>query len=100
MEDFCYDCDILANAYNLSPMGKYEIKHDWDYSLLEDSQETFSQMMAGVSQGVITKPELRNWLKPSETMEESEKAVAEIEEAMPSIEELFNEEKKGGKVKE
>ena len=79
MDDLFYSMNVLANAYNLTPQGEYELNFDWDYSLLEDSAEQFDQMVSGVSLGVISKPELRNWLKPSETLKESEKAIEEIE---------------------
>lgn len=89
MEDFFYACNVLANAYNLSAQGEYEIDFDWSYSLLEDSQEAFNQLSIGVDKGVIKDYELRNWLKPNETLEESEEAVAEIKEDNPSIEQIF-----------
>ena len=43
IEDFLYSANVLANAYNLTPQGDYEVSFDWDYSLLEDSQETFTR---------------------------------------------------------
>ena len=89
LEDFFYACNVLANAYNLSPRGEYQVTYDWSYSLLQDSQETFSQMIQGVSQGVVDKAELRNWLYPSETMEQSEDKIEEIKEKNPTTEELF-----------
>lgn len=89
MEDFMYSANVLANAYNLSPNGDYELSFDWDYSLLEDSQETFNQMMYGVNKGIISKAELRQWLKPNETLEESQKAIDEIAESEPSADDLL-----------
>lgn len=89
MEDFFYACNVLANAYNLSPQGEYEVSFDWSYSLLEDSQEAFTQAMAMESKKVISRAELRNWYKPDETLEESQKAVDEIAESEPSIDDLL-----------
>lgn len=89
MEDFMYSANVLANAYNLSPNGDYELSFDWDYSLLEDSQETFNQMMYGVNQGIISKAELRMWLNPTETLEEAEKKIAEIKQENPTIQDLL-----------
>ena len=89
MEDFFYACNVLANAYNLSPQGEYELGFDWSYSLLEDPDAEFNHLMAGVNQNVISKAELRNWIKPDEDMEQSEKAVAEIEESNPSVDDLL-----------
>ena len=89
MDDFVYSANVLANAYNLSPQGDYEISFDWDYSLLEDSQETFTQLMTANSKGIISNAEVRQWLKPDETLEESEKALEEIKESEPSVEQLI-----------
>ena len=89
MEDFFYACNVLANAFNLSPQGEYEVSFDWSYSLLEDSQEAFNQAMAMESKKVISRAELRNWYKPDETLEESQKAVDEIAESEPSIDDLL-----------
>jgi hypothetical protein len=89
MEDFFYACNVLANAYNLSPQGEYELGFDWSYSLLEDPDAEFSHMTIGYDKNVISKAELRNWIKPDEDMEQSEKAVAEIEASNPSVDELL-----------
>ena len=89
LEDFFYACNVLANAFNLSPQGEYELNFDWDYSLLEDSQESFNQIRMGVKDGVIKEVEYRQWLKPDETAEESQKAIDEINESNPSLDKLL-----------
>ena len=86
MEDFLYAANVLANAYNLSPQGEYELDFDWDYSLLEDSQETFNQLIVAQGKGIISEVEVRQWLKPNETIEESEEAVKEIKASQPTVE--------------
>lgn len=89
LEDFLYSANVLANAYNLSPQGEYELNFDWDYSLLEDSQESFNQLVIGQNKGVISNAELRQFIKPDETIEQSEEAIAEIKATEPSIEQLI-----------
>ena len=89
IEDFIYSANVLANAYNLSPMGEYEVNFDWDYSLLEDSAETFNQLVIANGKGIISKTELRQWLKPDETLEEAEEALQKIQEEEPSVEQLI-----------
>lgn len=89
LEDFIYSANVLANAYNITPQGDYELSFDWDYSLLEDSRETFSQLMTAVNKGIVSTTEVRQWLKPDETMEESEKAIAEIRAKEPSVDSLL-----------
>ena len=89
MDDFFYACNVLANAYNLSPMGDYEVGFDWSYSLLEDTQTEWSQLIWANNNGIVSDVEVRQWLKPDETIEESEKAIAEIKEQNPSIEDML-----------
>ena len=89
LEDFFYACNVLANAYNLSPQGEYEIAFDWSYSLLEDSQQEFSQMMQAESKGIVSKVEIRQWLNPDETLEEAKEKIKEIEENNPNIKDLL-----------
>ena len=94
LEDFFYACNVLANAYNLSPQGEYNLSFDWSYSLIEDTQQEWSQLTYAQNKGIISKVELRQWLKPDETLEESEKAIKDIEESEPNIEDLLG--TKGG----
>lgn len=91
INDFISACDVLANYYNLTPQGEYEVTYDWSYDLLEDPASTFSQLIQGVNQGVIKKVELRQFLKPSETIEEAQNAVDEIKEQNPTTKDLLGE---------
>ena len=89
MDDFFYACNVLANAYNLSAQGEYEVSFDWSYSLLEDTQTEWSQLIYAQNKGIVSKVELRQWLRPDETIEESEKAIQEIEAEEPSYDEML-----------
>lgn len=89
IEDFLYSANVLANAYNLSPQGEYEVSFDWDYSLLEDSQEAFTQLITAQSKGIVSDIEVRQWLKPDETIEDAQKAIDEIKASEPSVEQLI-----------
>lgn len=89
LEDFFYACNVLANAYNLSPQGEYELSFEWSYSLTEDTQTEWNQMVLANNKGIISNVEMRQWLKPDETLEESEKAIEEIKKAQPTVEELM-----------
>ena len=89
MEDFFYACNVLANAFNLSPQGEYELSFDWSYSLLEDTATEWSQLTYGQSKGVVKNVELRQWLFPDETLEESQKAIDEIKEEQPNVDDLL-----------
>ena len=89
LDDFFYACNVLANAFNLSPQGEYEVSYEWSYSLLEDTQTEWAQLIYAQNKGVISEVELRQWLKPDETLEESQKAIDEIKANEPSMEELI-----------
>ncbi len=91
LKDFLYACDILANYYNLSPQGDYELSTDWSYSLLEDSQQEFNQLIQGEAKGIIKKAELRQYLKPHETLEEAQAVIDEIKKESPSTKDLIGE---------
>lgn len=89
LEDFFYACNVLANAYNLSPMGDYELSFDWSYSLLEDTQTEWNQLTLAESKGIVSKVEVRQWLKPDETLEESQKAIDEIQATNPTVDDVL-----------
>ena len=89
LEDFLYAANVLANAYNLSAQGEYEVSFDWDYSLLEDSATEWNQLTTAEAKGIVSKVEVRQWLKPDETIEDAEKAIAEIKANEPNIDQLF-----------
>ena len=89
MEDFIYSANVLANAYNLSPQGEYELDFDWDYSLLEDSQETFNQLTTALNKGIVSEVEVRQWMNPDESIEDAQKAIEEIKASEPSVEQII-----------
>lgn len=90
LEDFFYSCNVLANAYNLTPQGDYELNFNWSYSLLEDTATEWSQLTWAVNNGIEKKVEMRQWLHPDETLEESQKVIDEIKEEEPSVEDLLD----------
>ena len=95
LNDFFYSCNILANAYNLTPVGEYEVKYDWDFGLIESSLETWQQLVAGYEKGVVQKEELRQFIYPSEDIEVTKKIIKELEEKNPSIQQILGTDKMG-----
>lgn len=89
MDDFFYACNVLANAFNLSPQGEYNVGFDWSYSLVEDSETEWSQLIWANNNGIVKDVEIRQWLYPDETLEESQQAIDEIKEQEPNVEELL-----------
>lgn len=90
MTDLIDGINVLANYYSVSPMGEYEINFDWDYSMLESTEETFTQLTQGHSLGVVKDYELRQFIFPNEDIEEAKKSIKEIKKEEPSTEELLN----------
>ena len=91
LDDFFYACNVLANAFNLSPNGDYHVSLDWSYSLLEDLDSEWEHLIYGENKGIVKKVELRQWIYPDETLEESQRVIDEIEEQNPTIEQLIGE---------
>ena len=82
-------CGVLANYYNLAPMGEYDLKFDWSYSMIESSAEGWAQLKEAQAMGVKSKAEVRVWLNPNETLEEAEEKVLEIQKKEPSVSDLL-----------
>ena len=89
LDDFFYSCNVLANTFKLSAQGEYNLTYNWDYSLLQDTETEWQQLVYGQQQGIISKTELRQWLKPEETIEESEEAIKTIEEEAMALQQLL-----------
>lgn len=89
MDDFFYACNVLANAFNLSPQGKYEVSFNWSYSLLEDTESEWTHLTYGQSNGIVKDVELRQWIYPDETIEEAQKVIEEIKETQPNVKDLL-----------
>ncbi len=88
LEDYIYSCNILANYYNLTTDGEYNINFDWSYSLIESTTETWQQMKDGQSIGIRKKAELRAW-QTGESLEEAQKVIDEIAESEPDMQSLL-----------
>ena len=91
--DIAYSVDVLAERFGLSPAGArgaYEIAYDWDASLIEASAETFTQLSELQSRGMVSKAELRQWVKGG-TLEEAQVAIDEMEPAASPIDQALSE---------
>lgn len=86
LDDLAYAWDVLAEYYGATPAGSrgdYDVSADWDYSMYESSAETFSQLSELQSRGMVSKAELRQWVKGG-TLEEAKEAIDAIDEAQPT----------------
>lgn len=79
VRDYLYACNVLANCYELAPMGEYGVRFDWSYEMIESSGETWGQLKDALDLGVKSKVELRQWLNPNETTDEARKVLDELE---------------------
>ena len=71
---------VLLKFYKGIETGEMAVSFDWSYSLFESSDESFSQLKDGLKEGVISKAELRQFLKPSESLELAEENIKKITE--------------------
>ena len=75
-----YALDVLAEFYGATPagaMGDWQIIWDWDYSLMESSADTFTQLSELESRGLILPERLVSWT----TGMSIEEAKAEVDAA-------------------
>lgn len=77
MDALMYGINVLCNFYGIEAESPYEISYDWSYALLEDTTETFNQLMQGNSIGAISNVEIRMFLHPDEDYETAAAKVAE-----------------------
>ncbi len=79
-EELLYGVSVLLNFYNLTPISPYSVNYEWSYNFLEETKDTFEEMLDAKAEGAISRVELRRFLKPEESPEEAERAVREIGE--------------------
>lgn len=91
-KDLMYACSVLINYYGMAPYSDYEMKFSYSYALIEDSTETFSQKMQAESIGAEDTVEIRQFIHPEETREESQEAVERIKASRQTINQILNEE--------
>lgn len=74
--------DIIMNINNTTPMGNWELMHDWSYDYVEETKERFNQLMQGHSVGVVSDETLCAWIN---NLKEDE-AAAYMEEIRAAAE--------------
>lgn len=81
LRDAAYAVDVLAERFDLSPageMGSWQLNFDWDYGLVESTEQTFDQYMKLYEIGAMSDAELRQWAKNG-TLQEARETIAAIE---------------------
>ena len=87
-----YACSVLINYYGLAPYSEYDVQFSYSYALLEDTAQTFSQKMQAESIGAEELVEIRQFIHPEETREESQEVIDRIKESRPTVKQLIEEE--------
>ena len=90
-----YALDVLAEFYGATPagaMGDWQIIWDWDYSMMESSMETFTQLSELESRGLILSERLVSFVTGM-NLEESKAEVAAAQALHPkTVDALLQEE--------
>lgn len=77
LTDYIDACNVLANGNGDAPAlptGEFSLTFDWDYSLLESTEETFMQLAELESRGLVTSERLNIYV----TGNSEEDAAAEV----------------------
>ena len=77
------------NYYGIAPYSEYEVKFSWSYALLEDSVQTFSQLMQAESIGAEDIVDIRLFNHPEETREEAKAAIERIKSNRKTVKQLI-----------
>lgn len=77
-QELAYAYNVLAEFYGITPPGDFTIRWDWSYALIESSTESWQELVTGVQLGIIRKEELRQFIRPNESIAEAKKAIREI----------------------
>lgn len=81
-EDLAYAVDIYAEHFGLTPAGAagdYKVTFDWDMSLVESTEETFSQLSELESRGLISGARLNSFVT-GQTMEDAQAEIDAVQE--------------------
>ena len=54
--------NIIMNINGTTPMGEWDIRHDWSYDYIEETKERFNQLMQGHSAGVVKDETVCAWI--------------------------------------
>ena len=72
-QELAYAYNVLAEFYGITPPGDFTIRWDWSYALIESSTESWQELVTGVQLGIIRKEELRQFIRPNESIAEAKR---------------------------
>jgi len=69
--------NIIMNLNSTTPLGDWELRHDWSYDYIEETKERFNQLMQGHSAGVVKDETVCAWIN-NLSEDEAKKYMAEM----------------------
>lgn len=69
--------NIIMNINGTTPIGDWELRHDWSYDYIEETKERFNQLLQGHSAGVVKDETLSAWINNLDE-EEATRYMAEL----------------------
>lgn len=89
IDDLAYAIDVMAERFGLTPSGargSYEIAFDWDYSMIESTEQSYAQLSDLQTRGGIRLAHLSSWVT-GVTVDEAQKEIDEAKtiDAQPTM---------------
>lgn len=81
LRDVVRAMDKYATIYHLAPEGEYELSFEWDDSILTDRTQEMTERLELMSQGIISKAEMRQWYT-GETEPQAQAAIKAIQDGV------------------
>lgn len=69
--------NIIMNVNATTPIGDWDIRHDWSYDYIEETKERFNQLVQGHSAGVVKDETLCAWINNLKE-DEAQQYMAEL----------------------
>ncbi len=69
--------NIIMNINGTTPLGEWDLRHDWSYDYIEETRERFNQLMQGHSAGVVKDETICAWIN-NLSEDEAKKYMAEL----------------------
>lgn len=87
MRDLVYSWDVLANYYNVTPLGEYEIGEDWSTEYIETFVDQQNAILAGVSIGATDATDYRMFItnEPEDVARENVARIKAEQRASASV---------------
>lgn len=85
LQDVAKAVDALADVCGL-PGGEWQLRLDWDYGLVESTEQTFAQNLELYERRLLSGAELRQWAT-NETLYRAERAIRSIAREAEAAEE-------------